>query len=269
MPARAGSDPPAHEGCDMRAMFTGVLLLAALAAAGAPALAGSGKALGVDPAAEAQRASGVQRLVVGADVFVGDRVVTGPSGQVQILFDDSTELVVGPGSALLIEDYLLRQDGSAGRLALTALAGTFRFVTGSAPKDRYTVKTPTATIGVRGTGFDLFVARHWSYALVHEGSIIGCIAQNNCIVTEARCDVGQFSADEAILVGPANRLSSADRARLRQLFIYTASQRSLLTRFRIEAAETCLRPPPPPVGQSLSAPGESTPPPINDGPIID
>ncbi|HEY0920795.1 FecR family protein [Devosia sp.] len=250
----------------MRAMFTGVLLLAALAAAGAPALAGSGKALGVDPAAEAQRASGVQRLVVGADVFIGDRVVTGPSGQVQILFDDSTELVVGPGSALLIEDYLLRQDGSAGRLALTALAGTFRFVTGSAPKDRYTIKTPTATIGVRGTAFDLFVTEQWSFALVHEGAIIGCNPQDDCVVTEARCDVGQFSAADAILVGPANRLSSADRARLRQLFIYAASQRPLLARFRIAAAETCLRPPPPPVGTSLSEPGESAPLPQTPGP---
>ena len=87
-------------------------------------------------------------------------------------------------------------------------------------------------------------------------------------MTEARCDLGQFSADEAILVGPANRLSSADRARLRQLFIYTASQRSLLTRFRIAAAETCLRPPPPAVGTSLSEPGESSPPQTQDpGPV--
>ncbi len=243
----------------MRARLTGLLVLATLALAGAPALAASGKALGVDPAAEARRASEVRVLTVGADVAIGERIVTGPSGQVQILFDDRTELVVGPNSALLIEDYLLREDGSAGRLAVNALAGTFRFVTGGAPKDRYTITTPTATIGVRGTGFDLVVAQQWSYALVHDGSIIGCIAQNNCIVTEARCDMGQFSADEAVLVGPANRLSSADRARLRQLFIYSASQRSLLTRFRIEAAETCLRPPPPAAGASLSEPGESSP----------
>src|SRR5690606_42119301 len=84
---------------------------------------------------------------------IGDRVVTGPSGQVQILFSDRTELVVGPRSALLIEDYLLRNDGSAGKFAINALSGTFRFVTGGAPKDSYVIKTPTGTIGVRGTAF--------------------------------------------------------------------------------------------------------------------
>ncbi len=74
----------------MRARLTGLLVLATLALAGAPALAASGKALGVDPAAEARRASEVRVLTVGADVAIGERIVTGPSGQVQILFDDRT-----------------------------------------------------------------------------------------------------------------------------------------------------------------------------------
>ena len=58
-----------------------------------PALAASGKVLGVDPAAELE---GKSTLVVGTDVFIGDKVVTGASGLVQIKFEDRTELVVGP-----------------------------------------------------------------------------------------------------------------------------------------------------------------------------
>jgi len=60
------------------------------------AMAASGTALGVDPAAQAERRGTTETLVVGADIFIGDRVVTGPQGQVQIRFSDSTELVVGP-----------------------------------------------------------------------------------------------------------------------------------------------------------------------------
>src|SRR5690606_37511727 len=115
-----------------------LMLMPAIAMADA-----TGTAKGVDPDASARRGSETQVLVVGADIFIGDLVKTGPSGQVQIKFSDSTELVVGPRSSLTIEDYLLREDGSAGRLAVNTLAGTFRFVTGNAAKDRYLIKTPT------------------------------------------------------------------------------------------------------------------------------
>ena len=88
---------------------------------------------------------------VGSDIFIGDQVVTDARGLVQIKFSDNTKLVVGPNSSLVIEDYLLREDGSGGKLAINALSGTFRFVTGGAAKDRYLIETPTGTIGVRGT----------------------------------------------------------------------------------------------------------------------
>ena len=64
----------------------------------------AGSALGVDPAADATLNNENRTLVVGSDIFIGDLVKTGPKGQVQILFADNTELVVGPSSALTIED---------------------------------------------------------------------------------------------------------------------------------------------------------------------
>ena len=228
----------------MRARLTGLLVLATLALAGAPALAASGKALGVDPAAEARRASAVRVLTVGADVAIGERIVTGPSGQVQILFDDRTELVVGPNSALLIEDYLLREDGSAGRLAINALAGTFRFVTGGAPKDRYSIKTPTGTIGVRGTAFELYITQAWTYILVQHGSVIGTNkAGDKSMVLEVACEIGQISLDDALVLGHADQFR--DRDRLREMFMYAANQQQLLREFRISQAERCLNRPAP------------------------
>ncbi|MEO6395263.1 MAG: FecR domain-containing protein, partial [Devosia sp.] len=118
-----------------------------------PSAAATGTAMGVKIDASIESGAITRTLVVGDDLLIGDRVVTDKSGLVQILFEDSTELVVGPNSELVIEDYLLRQDGSAGRLAINALSGTFRFVTGLAPKDRYEITTPTGTMGVRGTAF--------------------------------------------------------------------------------------------------------------------
>lgn len=217
------------------------LTVAAMFLLSAPVLAASGIAEGVDPAAEAQRQGASQTLQVGADIFIGDRVVTGAAGQVQIRFSDDTELVVGPRSALLIEDYLLRENGSAGRVAVNALAGSFRFVTGSAPKDRYRITTPTGTIGVRGTAFDFFVGSNATSVLLYHGAVQLCSNGGACEILQKTCELGQFDTRQAVMVGHADTVD--DRNTLRSMFRYALSQRALLSRFRIPNAERCLRRP--------------------------
>lgn len=222
------------------------ILALALMGLGASAAQAAGTAVGVDPQAAAERQNQSTTLVVGADIFIGDRVVTGDSGQVQIRFMDSTELVVGPRSALVIEDYLLRGDGSAGRMAIEALSGTFRFVTGSAPKDRYRITTPTGTIGVRGTAFDFSVAAGAAPAtsvLLYEGAVELCATDGNCVVVSQHCAIAQGSSHEAVLVGHADGVTGEARELLRALFPYAQSQRALLRAFRVGDAERCLRRP--------------------------
>lgn len=242
----------------MHKLTFGLAVCTILAFTQGPALAASGTALGVDPDAAARKAEETRRLSVGSDVSIGERVITGATGQVQIEFDDSTKLVVGPSSSLLIEDYLLRADGSAGKLALNALSGTFRFVTGGAPKDRYTIKTPTATIGVRGTAFELYVTKAWTYILMQQGAVTGCNSSGgDCMVLEAKCEVGQISVGDAIVVGHANNVTGDDRQKLRQFFKYAVSQRPLLRKFHISGAERCMRAPAGGEGPgSLVDPGE-------------
>ena len=207
------------------------------------AIAASGTAMGVDPAAEAERKGTSQTLVVGTDIFIGDRVVTGDGGQVQIRFSDSTELVVGPRSALLIEDYLLRENGSAGKLAINALAGSFRFVTGTSAKNRYQIKTPTGTIGVRGTALDVFVGQQSTSALLYHGSIVICSNAGDCETLTRVCELGQFDGGQAALIGHTDGVTGADRETLRSMFRYAQSQRPLLRDFRVAEAERCLKRP--------------------------
>src|SRR5690606_28020536 len=161
----------------------------------------TGTAKGVNPDASASRGRDTQVLVVGAEVFIGDLVKTGPSGQVQIKFSDNTELVVGPHSSLTIEDYLLREDGSAGRLAVNTLAGTFRVGLGNAPKDRYLIKTPTGTIGVRGTAFDWANGDNGTAAMLYHGAIEVCTTGGTCVVLDDVCDVAEYNSSEARLIG--------------------------------------------------------------------
>jgi len=204
----------------------------------------TGQAFGVDPEAAIEGKSGDRTLVVGADVFIGDRVVTGASGQVEILFSDNTRLVVGPNSALLIEDYLLREDDSAGKLAVNALSGTFRFVSGRAPKDRYVINTPTGTIGVRGTAFELYVESNWVYILMQNGATINCPADgSDCMILDDQCEYGIMGVSSTEVVGHADGVTGDARDQIKEFFRYAENQSPLDRKFRISGSERCLRRP--------------------------
>lgn len=207
----------------------------------APTLAASGTALGVNPAAAVETKSDSKTLTVGADIFIGDRVVTGPEGQVQIKFTDKTELVVGPNSALLIEDYLLRNDDSAGKFAINALSGTFRFTTGRAPKDRYIINTPTGTIGVRGTSFDFNSSTEETRVLLYHGQVVLCNLDNTCVTLDDTCELGAYDLGKSEILGHTDDFKGNAREELKASFKYAQSQAPLLGAFRVEEAKECFQ----------------------------
>ncbi|MDC9824067.1 FecR family protein [Devosia sp. ZB163] len=217
------------------------LALALFALTLSPTFAASGTALGVKPSAELESKTDTKVLTVGADVFIGDRVITGSAGLVQIKFTDQTELVVGPNSALLIEDYLLRQDDSAGKFAINALSGTFRFTTGRAPKDRYIITTPTGTIGVRGTSFDFNVDSADTRVLLYHGEAILCNKDKQCVTLSDTCELGQFDMTQSQILGHTDQFKGSAREDIKADFIYAVSQAPLLGQFRVEDAKQCFQ----------------------------
>jgi hypothetical protein len=209
-----------------------------------PAFAAGGKALGVKPEADLLSSGATTVLVVGKDIQIGDLVSTGLYGQVQIKFDDATELVVGPNSKLKIEDYLLRGDNSAGKFAINALAGTFRFATGTAAKDRYQITTPTGTIGVRGTEFDFVVDEEGTRVLLFEGGVKICSNSGDCTEISDPCSLGSYDADESSDTGATTSMTRKQRDALRKAFKYAQDQSPLMHEFWFDNARSCLNPPP-------------------------
>ncbi|PXA98887.1 hypothetical protein DMC47_05905 [Nostoc sp. 3335mG] len=221
----------------MRRFLLGFVLALCAGLAG-PAWPADGKAVGVDPDAVA-RLSGTDRILeVGADISLGEQVVTGPSGQVQVVFSDGTRLVVGPGSALLIESYLFNGN-TADKFAINALAGSFRFISGNSPKSAYSIRTPTASIAIRGTKFDFNVTRRRTDVLLYEGAVQLCAAGGDCAELVARCHLGSVDAGSASLLLPAD----PDHLPLSQQFRYARFQVPLLSDFRIAGATRCTEPP--------------------------
>ena len=215
------------------------LLLASSSVFGAPV----GSATGVDPEAIVSAGGSQQILVVGADLQLGDLIRTGAGGHAEVLFHDGTKLVVGPASSLTIEDYLLRDDGSAGKFAINALAGTFRFMSGNAPKDRYRIDTPTGTIGIRGTEFDFVVnGRQGTQVLMYAGATELCAHSGGCSVISEACELGNMTMDEVQSVGLTTALARSDRQALKSRFVYGASQQPLQPSFRLKQTAKCLLP---------------------------
>lgn len=214
-----------------------ILMSSLMLAAGASlALAETGTAVGVDPDALADFQGNVRTLVVGADVSVGETVVTGPSGQVEIIFSDNTKLVVGPGSQLLIEDYLLRNATTADKVAVSALAGTFRFITGKSPKSAYQIKTPTGTIGVRGTAFDFTVVAATTSVVLYHGAVRICAKSGKCVELTAKCEAGTYDIRDSLVLRSEEKYVDGFRG----LFPYAINEMPLRREFRIAGARQCM-----------------------------
>lgn len=131
------------------------LSLLLLAAAGA-ALAEAGRFQFIQGEVSILRADGRQIPARKGDgVEEGDTIATGPQAQAQLLMQDEGIIALRPDSRLRIEVYRYagQADGSEQGL-LGLLKGGFRAITGMigrVNKDSYKVRTPTATIGIRGT----------------------------------------------------------------------------------------------------------------------
>ena len=88
-------------------------------------------------------------------------IYTTKNGTVQLAFKDDTKVKITENSRLLIDDFVFDPKKSdAGRLALKVGMGTVRYASGQIAKtnaQQVAIKTPTASIAVRGTDFTMTV----------------------------------------------------------------------------------------------------------------
>lgn len=99
-----------------------------------------------------------RKLFQGNPVYIGDKVITGEDGFVRLQMIDDAILDLRCFSIMVIEDYALNTANR--RSILNLLQGSLRKVTGKIGKmsqDVYELKTPVASVGVRGTEYALRV----------------------------------------------------------------------------------------------------------------
>jgi hypothetical protein len=95
-------------------------------------------------------------LVRGGEVRVGELVSTG-TGRVQLRFADGAQMALQPNTDFKVEEFRFTEKGAGGdNVVMNLLKGGMRTITGAIGRSNranYALKTPTATIGIRGTEF--------------------------------------------------------------------------------------------------------------------
>lgn len=166
---------------------------AALAAAAAltPAVA-EAQAVGVLAAVNRQvvgeRPSEPPRqLVLSEELITDERVQTSASGGGQVLFIDQTSLTLTPNSDIVLDRYLYDPESQTGDLSVSILKGAMRFVGGRITKtSAATIRTPSATIGIRGGIGSVVVDAEGGVDYIHIAGISSTITNAAGTVTVTR-----------------------------------------------------------------------------------
>ena len=122
-----------------------------------------------------------RELQEGGRVRRSEYLETGPESRAELKLDDDTKLALGPNAGLRLDDFVIGKSDGVTTVGVNFLKGTFRFITGSEKKEAYRIETPSATIGVRGTVFDVYVDdKGETLVLLHEGEVDICSRTRNC-----------------------------------------------------------------------------------------
>ncbi|MCH9809025.1 MAG: FecR domain-containing protein [Alphaproteobacteria bacterium] len=120
-------------------------------------------------------------LTTDAPVRQDELIEVGPDSIGELQFADKTKLALGAGSKMLLDKFVYNGKKARGDIIINLVKGAFRFITGVASKPSYRIRTPGAAITVRGTIFDVFVARDDTvWLLLLEGGITACNDRGSC-----------------------------------------------------------------------------------------
>lgn len=143
------------------------------------------------------------------------------NGRTAIQFVDETRVDVTEHSKLLIDEFVYDPNTKTGTLSIKAALGTVRYASGQIAKNsrqNIKIKTPTATIAVRGTDFSMSVDEFGQSTVILLPSCTQIGSKALCTVGEisVESDVGQVVLNQAF---QATTVSAIDSAPQRPLLL--------------------------------------------------
>jgi FecR protein len=141
-------------------------------------------------AGQIKRSSASLPVVKGTGVEKNDTITTNSQGRFKITFVDATTVSITENSKLAIDDFVYSDSKSKGKLGLKVALGTVRYASGAIAHGNpsgVNIRTPTATVGVRGTDFVMSVDEVGRTMVV---LLPSCFDDNDPTRDVSKCDVG-------------------------------------------------------------------------------
>jgi hypothetical protein len=144
----------------MATTFLRIALLAGAALAATPAAAqnvGVTAAVVNDVRMTTAANKALHKAVVRERVSMGNDVLTGKGSRVQLLLLDRTSFTVGANARIRIDRFVYDPARNSSSVGATVGRGAFRFMSGRPThnaRGQSNIRTPTASIGIRGTMID-------------------------------------------------------------------------------------------------------------------
>jgi FecR protein len=92
-----------------------------------------------------------RNLSPGSAVHSEELIRSGDASVGELVFLDRTRLSVGPKSEVRLDKFVYNPNRGGGSVVIDMTRGSYRFITGVQDPRNYEIKTPYATLGVRGT----------------------------------------------------------------------------------------------------------------------
>lgn len=215
--------------------LTGFVLIAGLALP-AHALA---QTIGTTTRADATVFSGAKVLRTGNPISANQRIRVNATGLGHFKFNDGTKMVIGPGARMVLDETIYRPGGSTfKKFAIDTTRGALRFISGSSAAAAYEIETPTGTLGIRGTAFDMQHLRGRTYIMLVNGMVTFCTRAGSCETIRRKCDfvVAQPGGRISAPVQPRDGIYS--KADMERYFPFMFDQSQIEPEFRL-GVNTC------------------------------
>ena len=192
--------------------------IAAFLAAAPPATAEIGVLAAVNRDMTGARPSEAARpLFIKEQLVSNELIETTTNGGGQVLFLDQTSLTIAPNSSIVLDKYVYDPDANTGEIGITVARGALRLIGGRITKtSEATIKTPSATIGIRGGIGSTNVGADGATRYVHLAGISSTITTAQGFLTITReggyAEIGVDGALEYLGVAPPEVMASAVRA---------------------------------------------------------
>ncbi len=224
----------------LRPLLYGIVSIACMASNAALAAQPVGVTVDASTTVTGSGPAGSREIRKDSAIFQDDRLKATKSGNAQIILVDKTKIVVGPGAQVDIDNFVFNSDTTFKTVTIRATKGAFRFVSGNSSSSAYKINTPSGTIGVRGTAFDVGIANGETHVVMVRGEVEMCARGGKCETLRGLCSYGVMGGGKVDLEGNLRQKGRAEKAN----FPLMRNEGQLQSQFRLSGgcANTALLP---------------------------